>query len=72
MTVAKGRIVVKSEGCKGCGYCQVFCPKNCIEMGGQTNAKGYFYAVFQEPETCTGCSICSLMCPDYAIEVYRK
>src|SRR4030042_780358 len=33
--MAKGRIVVKSELCKGCGYCQFFCPKDCIEMGGQ-------------------------------------
>jgi 2-oxoglutarate ferredoxin oxidoreductase subunit delta len=41
-------------------------------MGGQANAKGYFYAVFCDPESCTGCSICSLMCPDFAIEVYRK
>jgi 2-oxoglutarate ferredoxin oxidoreductase subunit delta len=59
--MAKGRIIVKSELCKGCGYCQLFCPKDCIEMGEQANPKG-----------CTGCNICSLMCPDFAIEVYRK
>jgi 2-oxoglutarate ferredoxin oxidoreductase subunit delta len=70
--MAKGRIIVKSELCKGCGYCQFFCPKDCIEMGGQANQKGYLYAVNSDPETCTGCNICSLMCPDFAIEVYRK
>jgi len=70
--MAKGRIIVKSELCKGCGYCQLFCPKDCIEMSGQTNRKGYFYAAISDPETCTGCNICSQMCPDFAIEVYRK
>ena len=70
--MAKGRIVVKADLCKGCEYCQSFCPKDCIKMGDQTNAHGYFYAVFSDPEPCNGCTICALMCPDFAIEVYKQ
>ena len=70
--MAKGRITIDLERCKGCGYCVEFCPKECIVMGEQSNSFGYFYAVFSDPDSCTGCSICREMCPDFAIEVYRK
>lgn len=70
--MAKGRIVVKEDLCKGCDYCQSFCPKDCIEMGVQTNANGHYFAVFSHPDQCNGCAICATMCPDYAIEVYKQ
>jgi 2-oxoglutarate ferredoxin oxidoreductase subunit delta len=70
--VAKGRIVIDAERCKGCAFCLEFCPKHCIEMGQKPNAAGYFYPVFSDPEACTGCAVCREMCPDFAIEVYRK
>ena len=71
MSVAKGRIAIDSERCKGCGYCAEFCPKNCVEMGRRINSMGYFFAVFSDPDACTGCAACRDMCPDFAIEVYR-
>ncbi len=70
--MARGRIVVDSERCKGCGYCAEFCPKGCVEIGAETNSTGYFFAVFSDPESCTGCASCRDMCPDFAIEVYRR
>jgi len=40
--------------------------------GRDGNSKGYFFAVFNEPEACTGCTICAVMCcSNFAIEVYR-
>jgi len=70
--MAKGRITIDQEICKGCGFCQFFCPERCIEICDKANSSGYFYAVFSSPEACTGCSLCGLMCPDFAIEVYRR
>ncbi len=70
--MAKGTIVIDGELCKACGYCAELCPKECIEMGENANAMGYFFAVFSDADSCTGCGSCREMCPDFAIEVHRR
>jgi 2-oxoglutarate ferredoxin oxidoreductase subunit delta len=71
--MAKGRIVVDENLCKGCGLCITVCPKDVIRI--QTDRltpKGYHPASLLDPEgACTGCAICSVICPDAAITVYR-
>jgi 2-oxoglutarate ferredoxin oxidoreductase subunit delta len=72
--MAKGKIEIDTEKCKGCHLCVEFCPKQCIAVSQTINDKGYFPA---EPvkvdgeEVCTGCTLCAVVCPDIAIEVYR-
>jgi len=71
--MAKGRIVVNEELCKGCELCTAVCPKDVIVMAmDRFTPKGYHPAALQDPNgECTGCAICSVICPDAAITVYR-
>jgi 2-oxoglutarate ferredoxin oxidoreductase subunit delta len=71
--MAKGRIEVNEELCKGCELCTTVCPKDLIEMAmDRFTPKGYHPAALVDPDgECTGCAICSVICPDAAINVYR-
>lgn len=71
--MAKGRIVVDEDLCKGCVLCISVCPKEVIKMADDRfTSKGYHPAELIDPNhECTGCAICSLVCPDAAITVYR-
>lgn len=70
--MAKGRVEIRVECCKSCGYCVKFCPKNVLEIGHEVNSKGYLHSVAARPEDCIGCAQCGMICPDAAIEVYRE
>jgi 2-oxoglutarate ferredoxin oxidoreductase subunit delta len=71
--MARGRIVVDDNLCKGCALCTSVCPKNVIHMDNdRLTPKGYHPAALVDPEeACTGCAICAVICPDAAITVYR-
>jgi 2-oxoglutarate ferredoxin oxidoreductase subunit delta len=71
--MAKGRIEINEELCKGCELCTSVCPKDLIAMSyDRFTAKGYRPAELVDPDQeCTGCAICSIICPDAAITVYR-
>lgn len=71
--MAKGRIAVDENICKGCELCVEVCPKSVIQMASERlNSKGYHPAELADPQgECTGCAICSLICPDAAITVFR-
>lgn len=73
LTVAKGRIVVDEDHCKGCELCTTVCPKDLIFMAkDRFTPKGYRPAELRDPGgDCTGCAICAVICPDAAIAVYR-
>ena len=67
----KGEIVIDEDTCLGCGYCELFCPKKCIEISQEKfNPLGYPLAVFRRPEECNACGSCVIMCPQFAIEAY--
>lgn len=70
--MAKGKVEIRAESCKSCGYCVKFCPKNVLEIGEGVNQKGYQYVVAARPDDCIGCAQCGQVCPDAAIEVYRE
>jgi 2-oxoglutarate ferredoxin oxidoreductase subunit delta len=71
-SLAKGRIVVNEEMCKGCELCTTVCPYDLIHMAAHYNAKGYRPATVDDPEgRCTGCTLCAMICPDAVITVYR-
>ena len=67
-----GRITIDKDRCKGCEYCVIYCPKECIAMSDKINVRGVHYAQFVKPEECTGCGICARMCPDICIEVFDR
>ena len=72
--MAKGKITIDREKCKGCQLCISVCPKQCIAASKGLNEKGYYPAEFTQAEgeeCCTACTLCALICPDIAIEVYR-
>lgn len=70
--MARGRIEIDFERCKGCELCTTACPQNLIRMGERFNSRGYRAAVLVDPEgKCTGCTLCALICPDVVITVYR-
>ena len=66
----RGKIIIDTERCKGCGLCVVACPNQIIVISGESNKNGYFPAQ-TDNNGCTGCAICALMCPEAIIEVYR-
>ena len=68
----KGKIIIDSEFCKGCGFCREFCPKAVIRISVHLNTKGYAYAECHDEQNCTGCATCALVCPEAAIEVHRE
>ena len=70
--MAKGEIVIDEARCLGCGYCQEFCPRGCIEITGEKfSPYGYLQPVFARPDQCTACGFCAWMCPHFAITVYK-
>jgi 2-oxoglutarate ferredoxin oxidoreductase subunit delta len=72
--MAKGRIEIDDENCKGCTLCALACPQDVIQMStGRVNGRGYFPAMLVDPNRqCTGCALCAVACPDVCITVYRQ
>jgi len=70
--MAKGKITINENICKGCELCVAACPLHILELASERlNAKGYHPASVKEAEKCTGCACCATMCPDCAITVEK-
>ena len=72
--MAKGKIEIDIQKCKGCGICIAACKHGVIALSHPktTNQFGYRFLVTVKADQCTGCALCGFMCPDSAIEVYRE
>ncbi len=67
-----GRVAVKEERCKGCGYCLNACKKEGLSLSSaRRNRSGYNVATFSPESDCSGCALCAELCPEVALEVYR-
>lgn len=70
--MAKGKVIIDTDRCKGCGLCTKVCPPKILSLDlDRFNAKGYHPVMVTAPEKCTGCGVCSIICPDVVFTVYR-
>lgn len=69
--MAKGKIDIDRERCKGCGLCVGVCPEGILRLAEQINRQGQHFAECFDPERCTACLSCAIICPDSAIQVWR-
>ncbi len=71
--MARGRIEINEDLCKGCEFCTMICPYELIQIADYYNAKSYRPAIFVDPQQhCTGCTLCGMICPEAAITVFRE
>ena len=71
--MAKGRLVFRSDRCKGCELCVSVCPKKILKPDEMNvNAKGYHPVTVTDENECIGCASCAVMCPDGIINVYAE
>ena len=72
--MAKGKIEIDVDKCKGCELCITACKYGVIALSspGKTNVQGRRHLVAVQPDQCIGCAMCALMCPDSVLTVWRE
>jgi 2-oxoglutarate ferredoxin oxidoreductase subunit delta len=71
--LAKGKVIVKKDRCKGCELCISVCPKSVLAIDDvDVNANGYHAAKVVNEKDCIACANCGMICPDGAISVYKE
>jgi NAD-dependent dihydropyrimidine dehydrogenase PreA subunit len=67
----RGKVIIDTNECKGCGRCVESCPPKCLELARALSTYGVHPAQYTGVG-CTGCGICFYCCPEPgAIAVYR-
>ncbi len=69
--MAKGKLVLKTDKCKGCELCVAVCPKEILAIDEDAlNSKGYHPIAVLNEDACIACGNCGIICPDGVINVY--
>lgn len=66
--VARAKVDINKEQCKGCLLCIEVCPLHCLTVSEQMNTLGC-YPIEYTVDTCTGCGMCYQICPDVCITI---
>ncbi len=67
--IPHGDVHILIERCKGCGFCEEYCPRDVLEMSSDFNRKGYHYPIVKKQGSCVNCNLCETICPEFAIFV---
>jgi 2-oxoglutarate ferredoxin oxidoreductase subunit delta len=70
--LAKKRIKLIKELCKGCGYCIEFCPNKVFERSEEITEKGVTPPTIKHHDRCTLCGLCTRLCPDFALTIEEE
>ncbi len=65
----KFEVILNTESCKECGYCEEVCGVGTFGYADFFNAKGYRPKEVKSSDWCVGCFKCYFACPDFAIDV---
>lgn len=66
----RGKTVIDSKRCKGCGLCVAVCPQKSLQQTNIADERGIRPVLFSEEGSCTACTLCAVVCPDLAVTVY--
>ncbi len=72
IVIPRGDVSVITARCKGCGYCENFCPRQVLTLSEEINTKGYHYPKVTRADSCVACGLCQIMCPEFAIYVTER
>jgi len=65
----KFEVILNTEYCKECGYCEEVCGVGTFGPADFFNTKGYRPEEVKTSDRCVGCFKCYFACPDFAIDV---
>ena len=64
---SRGRVIIITDRCKGCGFCIEYCPRDVLAMSSAYNEKGYHTPEIIDGSQCVNCHFCEALCPEFAI-----
>lgn len=62
-------VILNTDYCKECGYCEEVCGVGTFGAADFFNSKGYRPEEVKSSDCCVGCFKCYFVCPDFAIDV---